>query len=116
MKAAISVEWIGKNTDDFQRWLGEKPLRMPWCARVDLKARGFDRSFLSKKVDYIHANSKGSRGVFVWFVLESGFVYEIKRNTSWHNSERIFVRVLLDGSIQEGSKEDAERWLSDPLE
>jgi hypothetical protein len=116
LKATISAEWIGKDTDEKLRMLGEGPMRKPWCARVELKWKGFYRHFIDGKVDYTHANSKGSRGVFVWFIIESGYVYEMKRSLTWRSSERVFLRVRSDGTIEEGAIEDAERWLSYPLE
>lgn len=114
MKAVICAEWIGQDSDVLLQRLGSPPLRKPWCAEVELQRKGFSRKFLRGKIDYSMSNSKGSRGVMVWFTVESGRVYEIKRFNTWKSSTRIFLRVDSLGNIKEGNKEDAAKWLSDP--
>lgn len=116
MKATVSSEWVGKDLDDLASQIGERAIRKPWCAKVSLNRLGFSREFIKGKIDYTKSNSKQSRGVMVWFVLQHGYVYELKRNLSWKSSKRIFMRVLENGAIEEGSKQDAEKWLSNPSE
>jgi len=123
MKAQLKVEAMYDNVvQEMKAWtilcnvaspgLGDRtfgrPLSGPWCAKItgrDSKF-GYKREFVQGKKDYTHANSKGSRGVFVFFLLESGYVYEVKGSRS-----RYFCAVTNDGEISTISKEDVEQWI-----
>jgi hypothetical protein len=128
MKAQLKIEAIGDNinqisafftrmTDDMVPGLGTmtfggKPFRY-WCARIV----GFDpvykycREFIRPKKDYSQANSKGSRGVWLYFLLESGFVYEAKSS-----KRRFFCEVNTDGNVVDVSKEYVDEWISEHSE
>ena len=115
MKAYIRGEAIGDDAIQLSRFyegmlnmilpnLGTAICHMPsniWAAEIT----GFDpkykykRKFLRGKKDYSHANSKGSRGVYVEWVLESGRIYQIKRPVSWNNVECFFCTVNENGDI-----------------
>lgn len=100
MKATFSLEFFGANTasiyngysrmlDMVQPGLGLKtfgPMATgPWVAEVTGRhpKYKFERIFLRPNTDYSKANSKGSRGVYRWFVLESGKLYEVKCRASF---------------------------------
>lgn len=81
-----------------------------WVARlVGLnKQYVFEREFLSGKKDYAEANSNGSRGVYRWYDLEEGDIYEISDPQSWTHADRYFalsmrgklIRMELDEVIE----------------
>lgn len=73
----------------------------------------YDRKFLNCKKDYSHTNSKGSRGVYAWYILESGRYYEIKEAISWSARRRYFVKVDVDGTILEVEEDEVSEWLKD---
>jgi hypothetical protein len=123
VKAQIKIEAMYDNVvQEMKAWttlanaaspgLGDrtfgKPFTGPWCAKITGKDTyyGYKREFVQGKKDYTHANSKGSRGVFVYFLVESGFVYEVKGSR-----RRYFCAVLENGDIAEISKEDVEEWI-----
>jgi hypothetical protein len=43
--------------------------------------------------DYRDSNSKGSRGVYLFFHLYPGRLYEVRYFTGWKSEERYFCRV-----------------------
>jgi len=128
MKASLTLEAIGDNTITMLRlWSrvadaamsggGEKVFgKIPpacWVAEV----RGPDsqykwqRRFLRGKKDYTRANSVGSRGVYVCYILESGLVYEVKERVSWGRSRRYFCRVSEGGEVIEIPEDEVTQWL-----
>lgn len=73
---------------DFERW---------GCWEVD--AIGNIVSIVRGRTDYSHANSKGSRGVKMWYTLKSGRRYKVKAPQSWKNSDEYFCHVNDSGEI-----------------
>jgi hypothetical protein len=74
----------------------------PWVAELlGLDDRhGYRRRFLKAKVDYSEANGAGTRGVWYYWLLESGKVYEARFRTSWSmNMHTRFVLVDDAGEI-----------------
>jgi len=84
-----------------------------WVARiVGLDPQyGFQREFVQGKKDYAHSNSKGTRGVYINYILDEGFIYEVSAPQSWKRTDRYFCRVV-SGEITKISKEDVEEWLN----
>jgi len=130
MKATLSLEYIGESCDarlilesmklDYafggnfgKAVIGNTKARRPWVAEIVDKSDkfGFDRRFLKGKIQYAGSNSTGSRGVELWFILESEHLYEVKRYTSWKSSERYFCTVTPSGGI--ALIVDVDQWLSD---
>jgi len=128
MKATLRVEAIGDNADGMLRvWrnlansmvpdlgtmtFGTIPKRY-WVAEItgpDPKYR-WKRVFLRGKKDYRESNSVGSRGVYVWYVLESGHVYEVNEPVSWKNNDRYFCRVNDAGDIEPLDEADITQWI-----
>ena len=131
MKATISLEFIGANTyqqlqgiSNFvdqispglaKKFIGDVPKGIkPWVAEITGKDDkfGLKRSFLKPNFDYKNANSKGSRGVQLWFVLESDRLYQVYERTSWKGSRKYFCAVNVDGSIYELNDKEVEEWLN----
>ena len=71
----------------------------------------YTRRFLKCKKDYSRANSKGSRGVFAEYILESGKIYDVKTRKS-----RYFCTVNENGDIKELTEREVGEWLKDHLE
>lgn len=133
MKATICLEYIGERQDSemaLYRGLlneaiprlgdgivgGPKRPRKPWIAKIVGRSKkfGLDRQFLESKRTYARSNSTGSRGVELWFTLDSGCLYEIKKPLSWKCFDRYFCIVKDDGEIER--IQDAEKWLKTHLE
>lgn len=85
----------------------------PWVAEiVGLDRRGqFQRRFVQGMKTYEESNSKGSRGVFMFFVLQRGVLYEIFDRPKHLKSRRRFA-VADDGGMREVNIEDALKWAS----
>lgn len=128
MKAYLEIELFGENARQmFKLWetiintgapgLGTITFGgMPssgWVAEIT----GFDpkykyaRNFLKRKLDYSRANSKGSRGVYAEYILESGKIYEVKEQTSWKKVYRYFCTVNNDGEIVILNESEVIEWL-----
>jgi len=89
-----------------------------WVAKIcgfDNKF-GYAREFIRGKTDYRNTNSKGSRGVYIYFILDSGYVYEIFQPITWIKSKRWFGLVSENGDVVEINKEDVNQWLKNHLE
>ena len=71
----------------------------------------YEREFLSYKKDYSMANSKGSRGIYVWYILESGKYYDIKSQYSHRSHNRYFAKVSSCGDIVKVEEEEVVSWL-----
>lgn len=113
MNSVIEIEWIGNNIDKKMMSMGEKAIRRPWVAELELCRKGFTRRFVKGALDYSRANSEGSRGIFVEFILRRG-VYECFGPESWSESGRFYVRSE-NGIAKKGKLEDALKWLSEGL-
>ena len=128
MKASLKIEAIGDDVDQMLRFFTQltndlspglgnmtfgKPLQTYWVAQitgVDPKYK-YARSFLRGRKDYTHSNRKGSRGVFVHYLLESGYLYEVKKSSK----RRFFCIVDNEVDIIEVDKEYVDQWIDDHL-
>lgn len=128
MKAFLEIELIGDNvcqmcklyrniTDEMIPGLGGATFgSIPpsgWVAEI----KGFDskykyvRHFLRYKKDYSRSNSKGSRGVYAEYLLESGKIYDIK-----DNKQRYFCIVNEEGNILHLDESEVISWLKNRSE
>lgn len=84
----------------------------PWVARITGHSLeyGLAREFLRPRRDYKDANSVGSRGVRLCYLLPEG-VYEVHAWETWQRDRRYFVRSQA-GRITEISLEEVETWLT----
>ncbi len=133
MKASLSIEVFGDAENQRLRLFesiadqvtpgigraitGGYRRKRPWVAEIiGVSQRyGFERSFLDPKKDYSRSNAIGSRGVRLFFILESGRLYEINEQTSWRRWLRWYAVVSDSGDIVHVSKEEAHQWLRDRL-
>lgn len=51
--------------------------------------------------DYSKANSVGSRGVYAYYIVQTGRIYEVYEPVSWKRTRHYFCTVTLDGDIVE---------------
>jgi hypothetical protein len=70
------------------------------------------RHFLRGYKDYALANGIGSRGVYVFYILESGHIYEVKDPQSWKHCDRYFCRVTDDGDIEKIAEKEVREWFA----
>ncbi len=93
MKAALSLELFG---DNVPRLLGLVAPQRPWVAEV----HGIERRrvFLRGKKGYERANSVGSRGVTLNYVLSEGRVYEVREQKTWRAWDHYFC-FAADGRV-----------------
>lgn len=130
MKASLHLEYIGEVNDAKSRLYfgiiqealgsfvaealtGKLPSRKPWVAKItgfDFKY-GYKREFINGKIQRLRSNAAGSRGIEIWFLLESGFVYQARHFTSWKSEEKFFCKVTEDGDIEKISQEEVDEWL-----
>ena len=131
MKASLHLEYIGESNDAKARLyfgivqemlgrvvaetvVGRNPFtRKPWVAKItgfDFKY-GYKREFINGKIQRLRSNAAGSRGIEIWFLLESGFVYQARHFTSWKSEEKFFCKVTEDGDIEKISQEEVDEWL-----
>lgn len=123
MKNVLHLELFGEDTrylmnswtkmiDDIEPGLGTATIgTMPassWVAEIiGLHPKyKLERKFLKCNKDYSQSNSKGSRGIFAEYVLESGKVYDVKEQSTWKNSKRYYCTVCDDGEIKKMTEEE----------
>jgi len=85
----------------FYESIGPIPKRSSWVAEIQGPdpQYGLSRKFLRGKIDYSKSNSKGSRGIFIEFVLSPGKIYQVKSQISWKNTDEFFCTVGETGDI-----------------
>jgi hypothetical protein len=116
MKAALKLEWIGaeesRRLSSTAIW-GGPPLRKPWVAELtELYTSGKPvRRFVDSHTDYRSANAKGSRGVFLTFILETDRLYNVHEYISWKRSHDYLCAVSENGDIVELTNSEATEWL-----
>lgn len=127
MKAIVQLEVFSDNIHDdlkLKSWIcnnvipgigdatfGKMP--KPWVAKITGKdpTYKYKREFLKSNKDYTHANSKGSRGIYLNYILESGNAYEINSQLTWNKWERYFCYVDDNGDIIRINKDGIDKWL-----
>ena len=130
MKATLELEYIGADSADglnamcrqFNRLGGAgfgdkfigRPSPGPWVAEITGKypSGKLQRTFVRSNRDYSRANSKGSRGVYLWFILESDHLYEVHARTSWKSSHNYFCADTEAGDIRNLTDQESTEWLN----
>lgn len=87
---ALRLEAIGDDATEFGM-----PSRN-WVAQiVGLSANGrWARAYLNGARDYSRANSAGSRGIMVTYLLDPGLIYEVAEPKTWSTRNHWFCRVI----------------------
>lgn len=124
MKALLKLECIGDNWGlpaEAAFWVrvfndGQQLPRRYWVAEIVGRSPryGYERKFLPCKKDYRDANSAGTRGVYAYYILDEGQLYEVSAPRSWRRTDRYFCTVK-NGEIVRLTEEEAEAWLNDHL-
>jgi len=129
MKYSLKIEAIGDDQYQYMRlWTNILNMGVPglgdllgtpkpnyWVALIT----GFDnkfnysRQFLKPKKDYAKSNNKGSRGVYFYYILESGYIYQVSSPITWKRTEKYFCIVSDDGEIQRVEKDFVDQWIKD---
>jgi len=130
MKGLLKIEAIGDDTDQLLQFFtnytnslcpglgdktfGAKPKPSYWVAQITgfHKVYNYERVFLKGKKDYAHTNRNGSRGIYIYYLVESGNLYEVKRPISWKKEERFYFIITEDGEIQKVDKEYVDQWIN----
>jgi predicted transcriptional regulator len=83
-----------------------------WVAEITgfSKKYKFERRFLKYNKDFSKSNSKGSRGVYAEYILESGAIYQVK-DDKW----RYFCTVDESGNINRLAEEEVIQCLNNRL-
>lgn len=86
---------------------GDHKQRRPWVAEIvgEHDHYGLDRRFLDGQKDFSEANSIGSRGVYLYYHLREGHIYEINDVVSWSKADRYFAMVCDGGLVRMGEEE-----------
>lgn len=87
---ALRLEAVGDNSTEFgmpqRNWVGQI---------IGLSANGrWARAYLNGARDYSHANSVGSRGIMVTYLLDPGLIYQVAEPRTWKRTDRWFCRVV----------------------
>lgn len=82
-----------------------------WVARiVDMDPRHmFSREFMRGKRDYAEASGTGARGVYRWFELPEGDVYEVSAPQSWKHADRYFA-ISTRGALRRMELDEVIEW------
>ena len=84
----------------------------PWVAEiVGHTPTGYERRFVRSSRDYTKSNSRGSRGVYCWYLLDEGKIYQVQEQISWKNAIRYFC-VIQDCRVVRITQEQADRLLA----
>lgn len=120
MKANLKIEAIGHDSYQFMRsWsrLMDMPKPDYWVAMITGKySGGYKLAYLVAKTDYKHANSVGSRGVYLHYILESGHIYQVSQPISWKRTRKYYCTVTDEGEIVEVNEEYVDQWIKDHWE
>jgi hypothetical protein len=85
-----------------------------WCAKIVFAQNEsiyiFKRIYLNANISYLESNSVGSRGVFAFYNLEEGNVYEVNSPLNWKHDDRYFCRIENNELIRM-TKQEVLEWL-----
>lgn len=127
MKTFLELELRNDNIHEFSKLarcignevasgLGDCLFKIPsssWVAEItgiDPKYK-YARKFLRYNKDYSRSNSKGSRGVYAEYILESEKIYDVKEF-----KDRYFCTVSNTGDIIKINEQEVQEWLKNHSE
>ncbi len=115
MKASLCLEAIGHGEiQKLKLWDGiareggiggafraaiGRPMQYARWSVEEIDAAGSHVAWIYGRTDYSQANSKGSRGVRIWYALESGRRYRVRSPQSWKSVDEYCCHVDEAGAI-----------------
>lgn len=97
----------GKNINPSRAWVAE-------IVGTDTRYKFARRFVKPNAVDYKQANSVGSRGVYRFYWLRPGKVYEVSSPISWKSTDRYYCYIV-DGKIVKIEEREVFGWLKNYL-
>jgi hypothetical protein len=82
-------------------------LNRSWCAELTPAGKCFLRGRIDTQPD-------SGPALDVFYLLESGHVYEVQAPVSGYEEHHYFCRVSEEGDVVRISEQEARRWLSPP--
>lgn len=76
----------------------------------------YERKFLKGKRDYTLSNSKGTRGIYVYYVLDSNIIYEVRYKTSWKSQQQYFIKTDNIGNYEKIDEQGVISWIKEKSE
>jgi hypothetical protein len=89
----------------------------PYCRQViGIAKNGFPMTKnMEFKRDYNESNSVGTRGVFDWYILREGGIYEIYSPQNFKKARHYYLFISHDGKEKEMDLEEVYKCLSTGL-
>ncbi len=120
MKTVFAAELIGLSPPEHRHAQAagtlerSRRLARPRLAELTgLFGRGFARRELRPKQDWSQANSRGTRGVWLYWTLTAGPLYEAVYRTAWDKPHTVrYLYVTADGDLVDTTEEEVRLWLS----
>ena len=107
----LKLEVIGDDLRYMPLNLKAYKRRPDWVAEITIHDKYlFNRSFLKVQMDHSEANGDGSRGVYCYYYLYSGRLYEVQEPKGRYNNHRYFCEIR-EGKIHELSEEEVRQRL-----
>jgi hypothetical protein len=83
-----------------------------WVAEITgISGGGFAKKMLKGFCDFTNANSVGSRGITVNYILQDGKLYEVEQQTGWSRCRHYFCKAE-KGEVVEIEPKEAIQCLS----
>lgn len=130
MKASLKLEFIGAANYDMLRQLDRSMPVLGFGIGVDRPSHPFqfpgpcvvrfykdvDGAIALEQIfgsrDYSRANSKGTRGVYINYVLHENELYCVKEPISWRRVSYYYAAVTPSGDVTSITDQEAQEWLS----
>ena len=121
MKSIIKLEAIGddfyfnKNKMEFREYLRYMQKLGPDKSKSDVfRVTDYKNDFIYKRLkpirEYSEANSIGSRGIYLYYIVDDGPYFVVDRY-QWNKVRKYFV-IANNGVITEITKNEAIEWLT----
>lgn len=129
-KASLEIELIGHNTASLLRghWfsiaktMGRAAAETLFGRLDEISVSGqvsrvisvtpLETEEIYGKKDYSRANSKGSRGIYGYYILSPGEIYLVCERVSWKRTDCYFC-IVEDGRVQRIDEENLKDWYAE---
>jgi len=79
---------------------GGHPMSLARWGVEEVTINGEHVQWVYGRTDYVEANSKGSRGVYIYYTLEAGRYYHVRSPQSWRTIDDYYCFVNENGEIE----------------